>query len=662
MKVSYRLKIALLLLWPAISVAQTDTSLNVVVISGSLRPVKRVDSPVPVEVYTRQFFKSNPTPHVFEAMQLVNGLQPQVNCNVCSAGDIHINGMEGAYTMVTIDGMPLMSSLGTVYGLMGIPPALLQRVEVMKGAASTLYGSEAMAGVINLITREPGSGRHGTLELFTTSDREVNLDLGWQQKFGKWNSLSAINGFTMHRPFDRNEDGFTDIPVQQRYALFQKFSRSLPGNRKISLAIRRFDEMRWGGQTHWRRELLGSDSVYGEHIITGRSEVLGAYDLPIAGRPKLQFSYVDHRQRSWYGTMPFNAVQQIMFAQLLWHRDWKGLNWTFGLPFRYTRYDDNTPATPEQARTLLPGALVQADGTLREKLSLTAGLRGDWDMVHGPVYSPRLALMWHLPRQSRLRFNAGTGYRVVNVFTEDHAALSGARQVYFREALAPERSVSWQAGYSRIFALRRSWISVQSNFFHTRFSNKIIADYDTDPKRIIYGNLDGYALSRGVNLDADFSRPGGTRGSLGITLMDVYFTEPDSLGSMQHKRQVHTPPFSFSGMTHIRFGKGWFVDLSARVFSPMRLPVVPNDYRPAQSPWYGIANVQILKQTHGGMELYGGVRNLFNFVPKDPLLRPFDPFNKDITRDNPNGYTFDTAYNYASMQGRRLVLGVRLVL
>lgn len=133
-----------------------SSTIDEVVISGTMKAVNRLDSPVPVEVYTPTFLKKNPTPNVFEALQNINGVRPQLNCNICNAGDIHINGLEGPYTMVLIDGMPIVSSLGTVYGLSGIPNSLIERIEIVKGPASSLYGSEAVGGLINIITHRAG--------------------------------------------------------------------------------------------------------------------------------------------------------------------------------------------------------------------------------------------------------------------------------------------------------------------------------------------------------------------------------------------------------------------------------------------------------------------------------------------------------------------------
>ncbi|MCE2995609.1 MAG: TonB-dependent receptor, partial [Flammeovirgaceae bacterium] len=153
--------------------SESDQTLDEVVISGTMREVSRLESPVPVEVFAPSFFKANPTPSIFESLQNVNGVRPQINCNVCNTGDIHINGLEGPYTMVLIDGMPIVSGLSTVYGLTGIPQSLIQRVEIVKGPASTLYGSEAVGGLINIITKNPATAPAVAIDIISTSWGEL---------------------------------------------------------------------------------------------------------------------------------------------------------------------------------------------------------------------------------------------------------------------------------------------------------------------------------------------------------------------------------------------------------------------------------------------------------------------------------------------------------
>ena len=161
-----------------------------------MRPVSKSASSVPVEVYSKAFFKKNPTPSIFESLQNVNGVRPQLNCNVCNTGDIHINGLEGPYTFVLIDGMPIVSGLSTVYGLTGIPQALIERVEVVKGPASTLYGSEAVGGIINIITKKPSNSPMLFVDNFSSSWGEVNTDIGFKYNVSKKiQGLLGVNYF-----------------------------------------------------------------------------------------------------------------------------------------------------------------------------------------------------------------------------------------------------------------------------------------------------------------------------------------------------------------------------------------------------------------------------------------------------------------------------------
>lgn len=191
-----------------------------VVVTGTMKEISRLESPIPVEVITSRFFQKNPTPNLFEAVGLVNGVKPQLNCNVCNTGDIHINGMEGPYTMILIDGMPIISSLSTVYGLSGIPNSIVDRIEVVKGPASSLYGSEAMGGIINVITKNPQRAPLISADIMMTSWQEYNLDLAVKGDMSKAQTLLGISYFNYQKPFDKNQDGFTDVTLQSRISVF----------------------------------------------------------------------------------------------------------------------------------------------------------------------------------------------------------------------------------------------------------------------------------------------------------------------------------------------------------------------------------------------------------------------------------------------------------
>ena len=148
---------------------------------------------------------------------------------------------------------------------------------------------------------------------------------------------------------------------------------------------------------------------------------------------------------------------------------------------------------------------------------------------------------------------------------------------------------------------------------------------------------------------------------LGVTYMDVYQMEENTTGQLKKSVQLHAPKWSGNFVVSYTLPMQLTVDFTGKINGPMRLPVLPNDYRPEYSPWYCIANIQLTKKFNKGIEIYGGVKNLLNFVPANPIMRPYDPFDKYVNDpiNNPYGYTFDPAYNYASLQGIRGFAGVR---
>ncbi len=449
-----------------ISLSAASQELDEIVVTGTMREMSRLESPVPVDLVPQKFLLKNPTPSLFEGLSFVNGVRPQVNCNVCNTGDIHINGLEGPYTMVLIDGMPIVSGLSTVYGLVGIPTSLIDRVEVVKGPASSLYGSEAMGGLINVITKSPSRAPRLSADVFSSSWADVNLDLGVRLNTGKKaTSLLGINYFNYQRPRDGNGDGFTDVTLQNRISVFNRWTFTRSHQRLANLAVRYFYEDRWGGQMGWNRSYRGGDELYGESIYTRRWELLGAYQLPLKEKVTFQYSLNMHRQNSYYGLTPYMADQQIAFGQLLWEKQAGRHQILSGLPFRYTYYDDNTPATGGNSgragadHTYLPGIFVQDEIDMgRHKLLL--GMRYDYNSRHGNIFTPRLAYKFNLAGTDAIRFNMGRGFRVVNLFTEDHAALSGAREVVITQQLRPEQSWNANLNFTKKIVLGHSSLGV----------------------------------------------------------------------------------------------------------------------------------------------------------------------------------------------------------
>ncbi|QFG53381.1 TonB-dependent receptor plug domain-containing protein [Chryseobacterium sp.] len=660
---------------------KVSSSIDEVVISGTMKAVKRLESPIPVEVYSPAFFRKNPTPNIFDALQNVNGVRPQLNCNICSTGDIHINGLEGPYTMVLIDGMPMVSSLGTVYGLTGIPNSLVERIEIVKGPASSLYGSEAVGGIINIITKKAGNAPAFSADVMSTTWAENNIDLGFQIKARPGTTLlTGINYYSYKEVSDMNSDRFTDVPLQKRISVFQKWNFRCPENKLFSMAARYMYEDRWGGDVRWNRSYRGGNEIYGESIYTQRAELFGAYQLPVRESMNLAFSFVHHDQDSRYGTLSYIANQKVAFGQLAWDRRLGKHDLLAGAAVRYTYYDDNTPATVNHSnnnqpdKVLLPGIFVQDEIKLNDKHSVLGGLRFDYNQSHGSIFTPRFAYKWAPNDENILRFNAGTGFRVVNLFTEDHAALTGSRDILILNGLKPEKSYNANLNFTKKFYSESgTFLGLEATAFYTYFTNRIVPDYETDVNKIIYDNLEGHAVSRGLSINTDLNHHSGVKFILGATLMENTLSE---FGMRSH--QLLTENFTGTWAISYKIRRARLtLDYTGNVYSPMRLPLLGDlDPRKPTSPWWSIQNIQLSYDGLKNWEIYGGVKNLLNWTPNrgNPFLiaRNHDPFDQNVvfdplgqavaTPENPYALTFDPTYVYAPNQGIRGFLGVRFKL
>ncbi len=639
--------------------------------SGSKKNIGKVADNFSITRIDQQFFRKNPSSNLTDVIGMVTGLQSQQNCNVCNTNEIRINGMAGPYTLILIDDMPIVSALGSVYGLNSIPVSLIERIEVTKGPGSARYPSEAMGGIINIKTKSNKNIPKAFADMSVTSWGAFNIDASTRLAYNKnLQHLLSVNYFNFSNTIDNNKDGFTDLSLQERISIYNKWSLKRKGKTAANLALRYLYEDRWGGQMQYTKADRGKETYYGESIYTNRAELIGNYYLPTKENIVLNTSYNIHHQDSYYGTTAYKALQQTSFSQLIWDKTWNNnFKTAVGAALRFNNYDDNTPVTQNNDGTnapstmWLPGGFAEGILNLHHNHSITAGLRWDYNSVHGWIPSPRLAYNWHTHKNQNIKLNLGRGYRIVNLFSEEHAALTGSRSVEILDEILPEESWNALLNYHLKSKLSWAYLELDIDVFYNYFTNKIIADYDSHPDKIIYKNLDEYAVSRGTNINLDMTFNAPLTINMGASYRQVYSVEKNNNTTTEKIIPVHTPNWMGNLTASYLAKNDWNLDLTYQWTGPMRLPILPNDYRPEYSPLFHIISLQVSKKWNN-WQIYGGVKNLLNFVPKNPIMRSFDPFDKHIhdINTNPNQYTFDASYTYASMQGRHYFLGLRWTL
>jgi len=658
---------------------QPTGDLDAITVTGTLNEVRVRDAPVKVEVLSAQrmdVLLPRVSSSLVEAIPLVNGVREVVACGVCGTNSISINGLPGPYTAVLIDGMPVYGNLAAVYGLNGIPASAIDRIEVIKGPNSTLYGSEALAGVVNIITLSPERQPQWSADLMTTSHAEVFSGLSWAPRWGNTPLLISYNGAYSDYFVDRDRDGFSDAPHLDRHSVFVKATLPTANSKNWSVATRFYYEDRRNGvesflENRAYRTLRGSDTVYGESILTRRWELFSSGIIWDAQNLKLDLSLSRHDQNSYYGADSYRAFQNIAFVNLTRNRTYGAHRILTGLGYRAQSYNDNTVATQGPDGTdvdefqSIPGLFAEDEWQIDSNWVLLSGLRLDYYHRHGAIASPRFNLKYSPVRGSVFRLNTGTGFRIVNLFTEDHAFVSGQREIVIAESLEPERSLSGNLNFNREYTHSFGYGTFDADVFYTHFFNQIAPDY-SDPNTIVYANSPGFARTAGlaVNWSHSFVLPLST--TLGGTFQSAQRSATDDRGHTTLAELEFAP--RWSGIFTLSYRWSAFnVGYTANWTGPMTLPTVYDlddqgqplaQSRPTQSPVTARHNVQIQWSVRPDWMLYGGMQNLFDQVQSfSPLVGYNDP-------NAPTGFSpyFDTSYAYATGHGREFYLGLRWTL
>ncbi len=649
-----------------------------IVITGTTKELRKDEFAIPVEIYSQEIFQKNNITTLHDAMRMISGIQANIDGAIDGAGDIEINGQEGIYTLITIDGVPVSGGNASLYGMTGIPMALIDRIEVIKGPASTLYGSDAIAGVVNVITKNPERVAKFFADARVTSYLETNLEAGAKLKQGKANGLLTFSMYNQNRKWDKDGDRITDIPLQNRFSIFNKWSFRNRFQKISSVSARYILDDRMGGETDYSKKFIGSDFIYGESIRTHRLEVNGNFLMPIEKQNvSLQLGFTEHHQHATYGTQPFNNEERNARIQVLY--DDKVDNKSdllVGASYQYKWYDDNLATTQDTfgGKTLnhplgnhIPAVFIQDMIRFNKNNEILAGVRFEYNSLYKKgTISPRFDYKWISDkRKDIIRFGVGSGFRNPNIFLDDRNTFTSGKKIIISGDVKTELAYGAHLSYEKKINTSTGYYSIESKAFFTTIINKVEIDNEAVEGAVVYNNDGSIGLNYGLNVNTDLTFSKSFRAMIGFTVMKNVSMLKDSTGETEFEDAINAPLFNSTFLLSYSAEKlGLSIDLSGYVNSPMFLNTQENDFRPHQSPWFSIVNIQVNKSFKCGVSIYARVNNLLNFKPKNVILRPNDPFNNlaDDPERNPNSYRFDASYIYAPNQGVKGVLGIRYTL
>lgn len=401
------------------------------IIVQSTRSRRRVqDEPVRVEIIGQEEIEEKLLMRPGNISMLLaetGGLRVQVTSPGLGAANIRVHGMRGRYTQLLADGLPLYGGQGSSLGLLQIPPSDLGRVEIIKGAASALYGGQALGGVINLISRRPGDVASGELILNATTRDGQDVSLyGTAPLVGGWSGslIATANRQTVH---DLDDDGWIDIPGYERWTARPRLFWAGADGSTAFLTIGAMAEDRRGGTRDGRRAPDGQP--FAQNQGTRRLDGGFTWERPLGDDRYLQIraSAVDLDHRHRFGALLEKDRHRTWSAEASLSAEALGSSWLGGLAWQVDDYGSE-PFPGFDYRYSVPAVFAQVEHDLTGDLTLAASARYDDHDRYGGQFSPRLSLLYRTGPWS-VRGSWGRGFYAPTPFVEETEAAGLSRLV-----------------------------------------------------------------------------------------------------------------------------------------------------------------------------------------------------------------------------------------
>ncbi len=567
------------------SLFEVEEELEEVVIRStrSSRAIARI--PSRVEVITLEELEEKINMKPGDVRMLLNestGIQTQQTSATSANASIRIQGLDGRYTQLLRDGLPMYSGLSSGLGLLQILPLDLKQVEVIKGSASTLYGGGAIAGLVNFITRQPEEkpltrllanvSSAGGLDLSAFTSRKLDDDVGFTLLASR-NSGSS---------YDPGNVGFSAIPRFNRLSINPRFWFYFQENTTIQAGFNYSVENRLGGDMKYIRGL--AQWGYFEQNKSNRFATQLQIDHKFNKR--LQFSLRNSIGRFnrdlTQSQYRFDGAQLNSFSELHARlRPDNNRELIAGINYQTEHFEEGTlqtrrnPLPPRNYDLRNFGAFAQYTWNPTEQYTLEAGLRTDLIQKYGAAVLPRLAVLYKMTKEFSARINIGLGYKAPTLFTEESEALA-YRGIALpdADALRLERSfgVNFDFNYQGSFELpfldgeiTYSWNQL---FFYTQLNHPLILEAQTKGSPYHFINLDGNYTTRGIETNFKFSYQEPWKLFVGYTLTDA--KRKDGGTSVQLPL---TPKHRINTVLMYELEDQWRFGLEAYYFSPQRLSV-----------------------------------------------------------------------------------------
>jgi outer membrane receptor for ferrienterochelin and colicins len=589
-----------------------DTEEIVVQATRSGRRVQ--DEPIRVEVLNREEIEEKLLMRPGSIAMLVNetgGVRVQVTSPALGASNIRIQGMSGRYTQLLADGLPLYGGQTSSLGLLQIPPTDLRQVEVIKGAASALYGPSALGGVINLVSRRPHDETEGEMVMNATSRDGQDLTAYLSAPLADNWGYSLTGGLHRQGDVDLDDDPWLDIAGFERWTVRPRLYWSGEERASVYVTLGATREQREGGTG--RGEVLADGEPFPQDQETRRHDagVVASFPGASFGALQLRASGMtqDHEHR--FGIVREDDTHRTAFVEASLSNKVGDTSWIAGVAFQTDEFESETfPAFDYEYR--VPGVFVQVEHDVGGRLTLAGSARMDDHSEYGSIFSPRISALYR-PGPWTMRASLGKGFHAPTPFVEEIDAVGLSR-------LEPLSGL--RAETATTASLDVGYAAGQWETSVTLFASDLRNTTRLEP--IAPG---GPAVGRLVNVDGETRIRGSEfllryrRDAVTVTGSYVLTDATEPAGSLADRQEVPLTPRNTAGLVAMweEHGKGR-VGFEAYYTGSQRLQ--DNPYRARSRDYWelGVLGEIVL----GRVRVFINAENLLNVrqTDFDPLLLP----------------------------------------
>jgi outer membrane receptor for ferrienterochelin and colicins len=480
---------------------EAKEELEDVVIVASSRTNSRIeDLPTKVEVLgSEEVHEENQIKpgNIASLLGDIAGIQIQQTNAATGNADMRIQGLQGKYTQILRDGMPLFGGFSGSFGILQIPPLDLQQIELVKGAASTLYGGGAIAGMLNLVSKKPklGTAEH-SITLNTSTLKENNMNLffsGRNKKIG----YTLFGGGTLQKQVDVNKDGFSDVPSVKSTFIHPRLFAYLNQKSTLTLGYTLNYEDRNGGDmkvldkqaTATNQFFIQNKSLRNTVDVVLENKLANNANLTIKGA--VNFFNRDVITKAF----GMKANQTLWYSEVAYTQKVKQHNYVLGVNFNGDDFKKQLPDSAlmpnEKNKTL--GFFAQDDWKLSNQFTLQAGLRVDVHDNYGTFVLPRLSMMYKVNNKVTMRLGGGLGYKAPTLITSELDERDYKYIVGYRSDIEAEKS--YGANYDINYKTKAGdWsLTFNQTFFYNQIDKPLSLYYQygfigTNPIFIQYYN------------------------------------------------------------------------------------------------------------------------------------------------------------------------------